>query len=69
MVISIYQAAQEIKSTMHFAAATGVMRAIYFHPLFMMRNPNNFFDGLCFEVVKRQQPHQKKSDTLAIGGR
>lgn len=68
MVISIYQAAQEIKNTMQFAAATGVTRTIYFHPLFMMRNPTNFFDGLCFEVVKRQQP-QKRSDTLAIGGR
>ncbi|EKM52933.1 uncharacterized protein PHACADRAFT_259100 [Phanerochaete carnosa HHB-10118-sp] len=69
MVIGIYQAAQEIKSTMHCATATGVTRTIYFHPLFMMRSPTNFFDGLCFEVVKRQQPQQKRSDTLAIGGR
>lgn len=69
LVLSILGAAQEIKTTMHFAAATGVIRTIYFHPLFMLRNPNNFFDGLCFEVVKRQQPHQKRSDTLAMGGR
>lgn len=69
LVITIYQAAQEIKSTMHFALAAGVTRTIYFHPLFMIRGQNNVFDGLCFEVVKRQQPHQKKSDVLAMGGR
>jgi eukaryotic translation initiation factor 2-alpha kinase 4 len=69
LVLTIFQAVQEIKSTMHFAAATGVVRTIYFHPLFMLRNPSNVFEGLCFEVVKRQQPHQKKSDTLAMGGR
>ena len=68
-VFSILQAAREIKNTMHYAAASGVVRTIYFHPLFMLRNQNNLFDGLCFEVVKRQQPHQKRSDTLATGGR
>ena len=68
-MISIYQAAQEVKSTMHFAVASGVARTIYFDPLFMVRNPNHHFDGLCFEVAKRHQPHQKKIDTLATGGR
>lgn len=67
-MISIYQAAQEIKTTMHLALVTGVTRTIYFNPLFMIRNPNNTFEGLCFEVTKRNQPHQKKPDTLAMGG-
>lgn len=68
LMISVCQAAQDVKNTMHLSLATGATRTIYFHPLFMIRNPNHTFEGLCFEVVKRNQPHQKKPDTLAMGG-
>ena len=67
-MLIISQAVQEIKSTLHFAVATGVTRTIYFHPLFMLRNSSSFFEGLCFEVVRRQQP-QRRPDILAMGGR
>lgn len=65
----IGDAIREVKLTMQFAVASGVQRPIYFKPLFMMRNPNPLFRGLCFEVVKRQPPNQKRADILAVGGR
>lgn len=67
LVTAISQAVEDVKITMHFAASSGVTRTIYFHPLFMIRNPSHYYDGLCFEVARRQQP--KKTDILATGGR
>ncbi|THH00815.1 hypothetical protein EW026_g1755 [Hermanssonia centrifuga] len=64
--IKIADAIREIKSTVQFANATGVHRPIYFHPLFMMKDPVQHFNGICFEVVRGQQ---KRPDVLAVGGR
>ncbi|KZT71101.1 Serine/threonine-protein kinase [Daedalea quercina L-15889] len=56
---------RDIKSTITFAAASGVTRPIFFNPL-MSSNRNPYFkDGVCFEVVRRN----KRSDVLAVGGR
>ncbi|KAH9923827.1 uncharacterized protein B0H18DRAFT_1013542 [Fomitopsis serialis] len=56
---------QDVKSTIAFAAASGVTRPILFNPL-MTSNRNPYFkDGVCFEVVRRN----KRSDILAAGGR
>ena len=67
LVQGIIDPVQEIKSTIAFASATGVSRPIYFHPLYMVRNPSHHFKGLCFEVARKQSP--KRADVLAIGGR
>lgn len=65
---AIGDAVREVRRTMQFAVATGVHRPIVFKPLFMLRSPHAFFDGICFEVVKGQSTNQKRSDVLAIGG-
>ena len=67
MVSSITGAIREIKSTIEFASVMGVTRPVFFHPLYMIRNPSQFFKGLCFEVARKQS--QKRADVLAVGGR
>ena len=62
----IAEAIREVKSTIESAIATGVARPILFHPLFMIRNPVHYFNGLCFQIARRQP---KRPDILAIGGR
>ncbi|KAI0077507.1 Serine/threonine-protein kinase [Panus rudis PR-1116 ss-1] len=57
---------EEIKNAVNFAIGTGVNRPLYFHPLFMLSNPNTHFkDGVCFVALRRH----KRSDVLALGGR
>ena len=66
---SIGESLREIKETVQFAIAIGVHRPLVFKPLFMLRNKNSFFDGICFEVVKGVSTNQKRWDILATGGR
>ena len=67
MVSGLAGAIREIKGTIEFASVMGVARPIFFHPLYMIRNPSHFFKGLCFEVARKQS--QKRADILAVGGR
>jgi hypothetical protein len=66
---SIGECLREIRETVQFAVSIGVHRPIVFKPLFMLRNKNSFFDGICFEVVKGVSTNQKRWDILATGGR
>ncbi|TFY68401.1 hypothetical protein EVJ58_g1031 [Rhodofomes roseus] len=56
---------QDVKSTITFAAASGVTRPILFNPLMSINRNSYFRDGVCFEVVRSN----KRSDILAAGGR
>lgn len=66
LVLDIRDAVDEVRKTIEFTISTGVARPVMFSPLFMMKNPSQYFKGICFEVVKRQQ---KRPDVLAVGGR
>ena len=66
---AIREPLQEIRSTIQFANAIGVQRPILFKPLFMLRNKQTIFDGICFEVVKGQSTNLRRWDVLATGGR
>lgn len=66
LVPLLQNAINDVKSTVAFARASGVVRPIFFHPLFMLNSPTTYFkDGICFEVARRT----KRSDILALGGR
>ena len=56
---------RDIKSTISYAAASGVTRPILFNPLMTSNWLQYFKDGVCFQVVRRN----KRSDILAAGGR
>lgn len=66
LVLDIRDAVDEVRKTIEFTVSTSVARPVMFSPLFMMKNPSQYFKGICFEVVKRQQ---KRPDVLAVGGR
>ncbi|KAJ3481924.1 hypothetical protein NLI96_g7338 [Meripilus lineatus] len=62
----IGDAIEDVRMTLQFTVASGVGNPVYFHPLFMISNPNPYFkNGILFEVVRRN----KRSDILALGGR
>ncbi|KAJ8457370.1 hypothetical protein ONZ45_g18339 [Pleurotus djamor] len=62
---SIRPFVEDIKHTVQYAAATGLTRPIYFHPLMLGGHHSNFKHGVLVEVVRRN----KRTDVLAAGGR
>ncbi|KAI0653862.1 Serine/threonine-protein kinase [Cubamyces menziesii] len=66
---ALYRALEEfigdIKTTIQFAAASGVTRPLKINPLMLTNRSSYYSRGVCFEVVRKN----KYSDVLATGGR
>jgi len=65
LVTLIQPAVGEVKQTVQYANAAGVIRTIFFHPIMLGSHHSHFKDGILVEVVRRN----KRQDVLAAGGR